>query len=199
MPTFELDDVTFFLDVTLFGHIVISHAFNYAGGCARIEYGDGFVDEKAIFPPVHAFDLEDFRRMLEVNLCAVRVSDSKGVSLLKSPPARCGQGFVEVETGESLKALKINFHTALGGQLSHVFYGMLNVGLSFPVVPRAVSEGEQICFGGIRDGRSEGSKLLRTGGMVMEISALKDRLGGTVKVHVAGDEFRMLLSSLNWD
>ncbi|CAI5966276.1 unnamed protein product [Closterium sp. NIES-64] len=41
--------------------------------------------------------------------------------------------------------------------------------------------------------------LARTGAMEVNLTALKDRLGGTVRVDIAGKEFLLVLSALQWE
>lgn len=40
--------------------------------------------------------------------------------------------------------------------------------------------------------------LSRSGGLEIDVSALKDRLGGTVRVDIADTEFLLILSALEW-
>jgi hypothetical protein len=40
--------------------------------------------------------------------------------------------------------------------------------------------------------------LSRSGGLEIGVSALKDRLGGTVRVDIAGKEFQLILAALQW-
>lgn len=58
--------------------------------------------------------------------------------------------------------------------------------------------------GGSGGGRSPGNDvtpvnvLSRSGGLEIDVSALKDRLGGTVRVDIADKEFLLILSALEW-
>ena len=192
--------MTFFLDLSYKGRPIISHAGTVRSGNGIWAYlPQSFVDEEMLLPHLEGLDADTFRKSTEINWCAIRRTDKKGVCLLRGAPDRCGQGVVGDPEESQLKVLKLAYNTVLGGAVGHIFYGMLKVNFSFPLQHRWVPTGQKVPGSSNKMFYESATSLLKHDGFGFSLSALKDRVGGTVRVHLSEEEFMVILASLRWE
>ena len=103
----------------------------------------------------------------------------------------------------SMPAFKMVFNTSLGGLVGQVLYGMMKVSFTLPLREKVVSISSiQGCdpasFGAASSDLTAVNVLAKTGAMELSLTALKDRLGGTVRVDVTGKEFLLIMAALQW-
>lgn len=103
----------------------------------------------------------------------------------------------------SLPAFKMVFNTALGGLVGEVLFGMMKVSFTLPLREKVVSiaaiQGcDPASFGATGSDLTAVNVLAKAGAMEVALTALKDRLGGTVRVDVSGKEFLLIMAALQW-
>ncbi|CAI5945235.1 unnamed protein product [Closterium sp. NIES-65] len=187
---FHLDDLTFFFDLSFHGSPVFSQAFKYEGGRALVPFAHHtFSDPSAIFPSIEALDKDSFRRSLAVNWTVLRRTDGRGSCLVRACPDR--EKLIPASSSGS------SIGTSSSSSNTTNLMGAAAAAAAAGVAAAAAAAGGAGAAANVE--MTPVNVLARTGAMEVNLTALKDRLGGTVRVDIAGKEFLLVLSALQWE